>query len=770
MPDFDQPRDGASPVTALTGQTPNVPVTFADQIETDTDTPGGNNDAQSVLTYHDALRARELSALPTATDFALGDIIDVDGKTYILVSAPGNNEFSGIVGGTGHSVRGTTDYRAGSIPIYGHFRSNPDNAIAGLIAYTADGIQLLIDKTAYETAKGSAVTNSDQITVLISVAINNVSGSDTITLTHTGQGDYAVDGVDYLRFQGGNAGQNTTRLWQANDGDTWAMRVFEGTTTTTPLLVHDDALRHWVLYHYEDETRLDAEVADNTEAISKLAVHEGDGIDVSANNRISIKPPPYIGGFWGNGKEGEPDVEVLRYRDLIVDDERNTNSVDIQWSNGWTIRGLHVPINGIGMLDGQSETLSPAPGSTPQGTPPTGQGSWSFTGGSTGHLVWNGNWPEGGMDLQIAIDMSDFQVGDRIHLTLDTNNNNLWGSARTPDRGQDFHGAGDSLHHTHTHVYELRPTTMTNGTTIEIHVEAIKAGNRGSRAPTGLLRAAYVTLRYPPANLTVPTQLYALGNPSSQTDVPTVSPSWILPPAVSGTDNQTANDLKIEDNALVLTEGNKNNILAELISQNNNATDWTLEIWTSIPGILDWEMRRSYDLPTREHSSTSPAYHLYFDLGPQIDGQIWAFIARGLTGSPTHITMGRPLLTLNTNYDARFPRESVLAHGLLTVEPIQASGGGTAVESTASSGQRTWAKPVTNVERWEEVHIVYEQSANVFRSWTFDLASWRFLPANAFMETGDESGHDFQRRADGTLRYTPPGSVKIVQAYLEVER
>ena len=50
MTDFQQTRGNASPYTGtLTGSSARVPVTFADQIQTDTEVGGGDNDLQSVL-------------------------------------------------------------------------------------------------------------------------------------------------------------------------------------------------------------------------------------------------------------------------------------------------------------------------------------------------------------------------------------------------------------------------------------------------------------------------------------------------------------------------------------------------------------------------------------------------------------------------------------------------------------------------------------------------------------------------------------------------
>ncbi|MCY4058453.1 MAG: hypothetical protein OXG44_10670 [Gammaproteobacteria bacterium] len=504
-------------------------------------------------------------------------------------------------------------------------------------------------------------------------------------------------------------------------------------------------------------------------------VTAGDGITVSDNDRVAVKPPPFVGGFWGNAQEGEPDVEVLRRRDLIVEDKRNTLGVDITWSNGWTIRGLHVPVNGIGMLNDQSETLSPAPGSSIQGNVPVGEGAWQFVGGSSGHLVWNGKWPSGGMDLKIAVDMSDFQAGDRIHMTLDTNNNNLWGSARTPDRGVDFHGAGDSLHHTHTHIYELRPAAMTDGTTIEIHLEAIKEGNPSSSVPVGLFRAGYVTLSYPPTDPSVPHQVFSLGKPVANTSIDAIgSDAWLIPVTFS-TDNTQNNHLEVDsgDSVWEFTRDLRN-VLMELLSHSDTTqAAWTFEVWTYVEGAIDWHRVRSYQMPgpTSNTSAQRPAVHIYFDSNAVLDGQQFVLVGRGLTGTPTAASIGNMTIDLDTNPDTRFPETAVLAHGLITSEQI------TGPENSRNSGQRTWSKPESAVNRWETVYVLVKDGNGAQHSASFDVSSWRYLDESAQMNCEVRSqaqlGADqtLSRNADGKLTYSSGNaSVQVLRAYVDIER
>ena len=449
MPRFEQPKDGASPVTALKGQTPNVPVTFADQIQTDQDVDGNNDQGsvnardkrvsdeilaqvdtlehltrdlqivdaenawtdftdtskvaltvvrglhtaptgnetyaataeitgradptanpttfeviariadgedladyrvyedegghwqgnvwtptgvtttgfryfrvhgwgddhtttykvQKLTTAHERTRytgivdgeLRELSALPDIDDFDLSDIVDVDGETYILRAAAGTNTFAGVKAGAHDHLSATTNSHAGAVPIYGQFTSDPDNAVAGVIAHTIGQLQILIKKSSYEAAKGSAIASGDQITALISAG--SPSRTDTITLSRLASHDYSDDGVDYVVFQYAD-NDGDLNFWRQPDNTAWTMRVFEGTGTTTPLLVHADNLKHWVLYHFEDETRLDAEVVgldrDKASVVPDVE-SRANNTDVLVDTRIQVPSTRPSSGFARTG-------------------------------------------------------------------------------------------------------------------------------------------------------------------------------------------------------------------------------------------------------------------------------------------------------------------------------------------------------------------------------------------------------------------------------------------------------------------------------------
>ena len=244
---------------------------------------------------------RELSALPDISNFEISDIIVVSGETYIAREASGTNEFAGTVAGHHDHVSATTNSHAGAIPIYGQFTSDPDNAIAGVIAHTIGQLQILIKKSAYEAAKGSAVADADKITALISAG--SPSKTDTITLSRLGSHDYSDDGVDYLVFQYAD-NDGDLNFWRITEGTAWTMRVFEGTGTNTPLLIHDDNLKHWVLYHFDDETRLDAEVsaldAGKASVVPDVESRENN-TDVLVDKRIQVPSTRPSSGFTNTG-------------------------------------------------------------------------------------------------------------------------------------------------------------------------------------------------------------------------------------------------------------------------------------------------------------------------------------------------------------------------------------------------------------------------------------------------------------------------------------
>jgi len=214
---------------------------------------------------------RELSALPDTDNFEVNDIVVVEGETYIARAAPGSNQFAGVNAGAHDHLSATTNSHAGAIPIYGQFTSDPDNAIAGVVAHTIGLLQILIKKSSYEAAKGSAIADADKITVVISAG--SPSKTDTLTMVRLPGNDYSDDGVDYVVFEYAD-NDGDLNYWRIDDGTSWVMRVFKGSNTNTPLLVHDDNLLHWVLFHFEDEVRLDAEISANKGRIETLAEKE----------------------------------------------------------------------------------------------------------------------------------------------------------------------------------------------------------------------------------------------------------------------------------------------------------------------------------------------------------------------------------------------------------------------------------------------------------------------------------------------------------------
>jgi len=278
-----------------------VPIDFPDKLRS-TRADGLLVDIPEVAGLPAKLAAvEELTALPAVANYDLGDIVNVDGDTHILREAAGANTFAGRNAGAHDHLSATTNSHAGALPIYGQFTSNPDNAIAGVVAHTIGLLQILIKKSSYETAKGSAVANADKITALISAG--SPSKTDTITLSRRPTNDYTDDGADYLVFEYAD-NDGDLNYWRIDDGTAWTMRVFEGNGTNTPLLVHDDNLKHWVIYHYDDETRLDAEVAglerDKGAAIP-VVESRANNTDVLVDKRIQAPSTRPSSGFARTG-------------------------------------------------------------------------------------------------------------------------------------------------------------------------------------------------------------------------------------------------------------------------------------------------------------------------------------------------------------------------------------------------------------------------------------------------------------------------------------
>jgi len=508
-------------------------------------------------------------------------------------------------------------------------------------------------------------------------------------------------------------------------------------------------------------------------------IHAGPGIEVTESDSVGIAPPPYVGGFWGNGSFGQADVEVLRGRDLVMRDERSTAAVDLYWSNGWSI-GIDQSGRGIQMYNDQEHNLGPVDGLHPSlenpiypdvGKQPAGEGRFGFRDGA---LVWSGgNWPTNGIDMTVEVTFSDFASDSYINLTAETSNNELWGSARVPDRGTRFNGAGGTVKHSHR--YELRPTgnTLSTGTTVQLHIEAILHGNPSNNNPVGRFRSAQVTFHYNPASPPVSAQEYDFGLPAQpSTDDPPVGSGANMIPLLLGshTDDQDDNHVNVLGSIFGFSRDLRN-VLCELISQNATTQPaWQLEVWTRLPGVLDWHKQRTIDMPgAKAHSSTNPAYHFYYDLGPVLDGQEFAHVARGLTGTPTVVGMGSGLLSLNTNTDTRFPAEKVLARGLITSEDV--AGPENAISGTA----RAWNKPAANVERWLKFQLLCADNNGNQHAYSFDISAFRFGDPAKLMSVGlsDPTALDakmvFNRNADGTLGLSTATQVRVITAYLELE-
>ena len=127
----------------------------------------------------------------------------------------------------------------------GRFISNPDNKVGAL---TAGGdnpatVGLRLDKTAYETAKGSAVADGDTVWADLSDG-HNISVTE-LTYVRTESGD----GTDYLAFIAQDA---DCVLHDLSEGQSWFLRVLSAYDseqgTSTPLFEHDAEAPHFNEY------------------------------------------------------------------------------------------------------------------------------------------------------------------------------------------------------------------------------------------------------------------------------------------------------------------------------------------------------------------------------------------------------------------------------------------------------------------------------------------------------------------------------------------
>ena len=281
-------NDDASHVRGIIKGQGAQPVTLAEWVQTGVADPEGNNDLATALETLDAARKRprikDLDTQPGVDDYAVGDIVSVNGQFQKLAITDednpnlfkfqvGHDEFNttsgerwrGVSNGA-HPNRFATD---------GEWTANPENAMGFLMASNQRRIRWGVKKSEYEADKGSAFASTDNLAIKITYP-----GSSTIdeaVAAYYGAYTHYDNGVEvsYLEFgHRQSEDDGNFNLLAAEDGADGVAEFFtvdgDGNATTTPFLTHVVATKHFVTFQTTKEKQLGQQVQTNLETIQSL--------------------------------------------------------------------------------------------------------------------------------------------------------------------------------------------------------------------------------------------------------------------------------------------------------------------------------------------------------------------------------------------------------------------------------------------------------------------------------------------------------------------
>ena len=166
----------------------------------------------------------------------------------------------------------------------GEFTANPNNTLSLLLASSDRRIRVAMKRTVYEAAKGSAFNASDNIALKVTMADGTTT--DEAVMAYYNQYVRNTDGVDttYIIWQHRHPTANYN-LYAEDAGNAIKIEFFTVTgdppaATTTPLLTHAAALKHWILWPTGDDPSGDARSALNLAQANKARL---DALDVQVD-------------------------------------------------------------------------------------------------------------------------------------------------------------------------------------------------------------------------------------------------------------------------------------------------------------------------------------------------------------------------------------------------------------------------------------------------------------------------------------------------------
>ena len=214
--------------------------------------------------------------LPDVTTHEENDLIASEDSFYKLAITDDTvpNLFEGDVGRdvfnntAGERWRGISNSQSpNGFSTDGEFTANPDNTLSLLLASSDRHIRVAMKRSAYEAAKGSAFNASDHIGLKVTMADGTTT--DEAVMAYYNQYVRNANGVDttYIIWQHRHSTDNYN-LYTEDAGNAITIEFFTVTgdppaATTTPLLTHAAALKHWIHWPTSDDPSADARAALN---------------------------------------------------------------------------------------------------------------------------------------------------------------------------------------------------------------------------------------------------------------------------------------------------------------------------------------------------------------------------------------------------------------------------------------------------------------------------------------------------------------------------
>ena len=218
----------------------------------------------------------DFEELPDVASHVEGDLIASGDSFYTLAvtddSVP--NLFEGDVGRdvfnntAGERWRGISNSQSpNGFSTDGEFTANPSNTLSLLLASSSRHIRVAMKRSVYEAAKGSAFDASDHIGLKVTMADGTTT--DEAVMAYYNQYIRNTSGVDttYIIWQHRHPTDNYN-LYTEDAGNAVKIEFFTVTgdppaATTTPLLTHAAALKHWIHWPTSEDPSADARSALN---------------------------------------------------------------------------------------------------------------------------------------------------------------------------------------------------------------------------------------------------------------------------------------------------------------------------------------------------------------------------------------------------------------------------------------------------------------------------------------------------------------------------